>query len=249
MAESVIEIRNLTLSIWDKIILDNVNMEIEKGKITSIVGESGSGKSTTVSAILGILPKGTLVSEESRVEFNGKNIFSIYQDPMNSFNPSIKVGTQLYNMAEGYVDISKEDFYKQIEEIMIRIRLRNPKEILDKYPFELSGGMLQRLMIATAIFVKPDLIIADEPTTALDVSVQKEIIREFRAINAEYGMSIIVVTHDFGVVAELADQVVIMQKGKVKETGDVFTIFDNPKEDYTKRLLKASFRFEKEDKL
>ena len=246
MAESIVNAENLSLKIWGNTILNSVNLTVNDGEITCLVGESGSGKSTFVSTILGLLPRGGVISQDSLIEFKGDSIFSIYQDPMNSFNPSIKVGKQMYDMAEGYGRISKFEFLSEITDIMLRLRFSEPELVLEKYPFELSGGMLQRLMIATAILVKPDLVIADEPTTALDVSIQKEIMKEFRQMNKSYGMAILVVTHDFGVVAELADQVIIMQNGRVVESGDVFKVFDHPEEDYTKRLLEASFTFEEE---
>ena len=249
MAESIVKVENLSLKIWGNTILDKVSLNINDGEITCLVGESGSGKSTFVSTILGLLPRGGVMLEDSSVEFIGESIFSIYQDPMNSFNPSIKVGKQMYDMAEGYLSIGRSQFLKEIMDVMKRLRFNQPQQVLEKYPFELSGGMLQRLMIATAILVKPDLVIADEPTTALDVSIQKEIMREFRQMNSKYGMAILVVTHDFGVVAELADQVIIMQNGRVVESADVFRIFDHPKEDYTKSLLEASFGFQEEGDL
>ncbi len=169
---------------------------------------------------------------------------SIYQDPINSFNNSVRVGRQLYQMAKGYGAIERDEFDKRMAEIMTRLRFQKPEKVLRKYPFELSGGMLQRLMIACAILVAPSLIIADEPTTALDVSIQKEIMREFRAIHHQLHITILVVTHDFGVVAKLADEVVILHEGAVVERGDVFEIFDHPREEYTRSLIEASFKGE-----
>ena len=143
-------------------------------------------------------------------------------------------------MASGYRKVERRTFQRDIAAVMARLRLDRPETVLKKYPFELSGGMLQRLMIACAIYVAPSLIIADEPTTALDVSIQKEILREFRAINQELGISILAVTHDFGVVAELADQVIVLRQGALVEAGEASVIFDRPREDYTKALLTAS---------
>lgn len=245
MNENILEIEHLSMSIGEKQILEDVSFAIKDKHISCLVGESGSGKSLTIASVLGLLPTEAKVSPDSSIRFNGSSIFSIYQDPINSFNGSVRVGKQLYHMAKGYKAASKEQFYEGISDVLLRLRFDNPKAVLKKYPFELSGGMLQRLMIACAIYVAPTLIIADEPTTALDVSIQKEIMREFRAINHELEITILVVTHDFGVVAELADYVVVMHKGVVVEHGDVNTIFDSPKEDYTKALLEASF---KEDK-
>ena len=240
MREPILEVGGLTLSIGGVELLHNLTFSAPAGQITCLVGESGSGKSLTVSAILGLLPEGAALAPESRITFRGQGIFSIFQDPINAFNPSIRVGRQLYQMARGYRKVERRAFQRDIAAVMTRLRLERPEAVLKKYPFELSGGMLQRLMIACAIYVAPSLIIADEPTTALDVSVQKEILREFRAIHHEMGISILAVTHDFGVVAELADQVVVLRQGALVEAGEASDIFDRPREEYTKALLTAS---------
>lgn len=244
MAENILEIEQLSLSVDERQILENVSFSIKDDCITCLVGASGSGKSMTMAAVLGLLPVEAQINPESKIHFYGTTVFSIYQDAINSFNGSVKVGKQLYQMAKGYKRIGRLEFDREITEIMKRLRFHKPEMVLQKYPFELSGGMLQRLMIACAIYVAPDLIIADEPTTALDVSIQKEIMREFRAIHHQLHTAILVVTHDFGVVAELADEVVVMHDGVVVEAGDVFEIFDHPKEAYTKSLLEASFKEE-----
>ena len=248
MNGAILTAEGLTLSIDGVELLHNVHFSVPAGKITCLVGESGSGKSLTMAALLGLLPEGAELAPESRVTFRGQGMFSIYQDPINSFNPSIRVGKQLYQMARGNRKVERKAFERGIAEVMGRLRLARPEVLLKKYPFELSGGMPQRLMIACAIYVAPSLILADEPTTALDVSVQKEIMREFRAINHELGITILVVTHDFGVVAELADQVVVLRQGAVIESGDVFRIFDHPREAYTKALLAASVKSAEEEK-
>ena len=248
MNGAILTAEGLPLSIDGVELLHNVHFSVPAGKITCLVRESGSGKSLTMAALLGLLPEGAELAPESRVTFRGQGMFSIYQDPINSFNPSIRVGKQLYQMARGNRKVERKAFERGIAEVMGRLRLARPEVLLKKYPFELSGGMLQRLMIACAIYVAPSLILADEPTTALDVSVQKEIMREFRAINHELGITILVVTHDFGVVAELADQVVVLRQGAVIESGDVFRIFDHPREAYTKALLAASVKSAEEEK-
>lgn len=242
MTENILEISHLSLAIDEKKIIKDLSFAVKDKKITCLVGESGSGKSLTISAVLGLLPSCAKVSPKARISFQGDSIFSIYQDPINSFNISVKVGKQLYQMAKGFREMSRKEFDAGISRVLCRIGFENPAHVLNKYPFELSGGMLQRLMIADAIFIAPSLIIADEPTTSLDVSIQKEILREFRAINRETQTAILVVTHDFGVVAELADEVVVMCEGELVETGDVFQVFDHPKKEYTKALLEASFR-------
>ena len=247
--EPILEIENLSLSIVDEKnqdnwVLDDVSMKIPMGKITCLVGESGSGKSMTIASILGLIPEMAYFSERSSILFNGENIFSVFQDPMNSFNQSLKVGRQLYQMAKGYMDVAWEAFEGDFCKILSNLNFENPSLVLNQYPFELSGGMLQRLMIGCGIFIKPSLIIADEPTTALDVTVQKDILNTFVKINRTQNITILLVTHDFGVVAEIADEVIVMQKGKIVERGEVFHIFDNPQKAYTKRLIAATFKGE-----
>lgn len=239
--KNILEVENLGIIIDGEKIVKDISFLVHDQHITCIVGESGSGKSITMSAVLGLLPKVACKTKESKITFHGMSMFCIYQDPMNSFNSSVKVGKQLYQMAMGYKKMTRAEFDQQMGDILERIKFEDPARTLNKYPFELSGGMLQRLMIACAILVTPSLIIADEPTTALDVSIQKEIMREFRAINREYQTAILVVTHDFGVVAELADDVIVMHDGEIVEKGRVLELFDSPQEEYTKRLLKASF--------
>lgn len=196
----------------------------------------------TISSILGLIPEKAYFANQSSIEFFGESIFSIFQDPMNSFNQSVTVKKQLFNMVSGYMEITQPDFEKRIETILQKLNFKEPQRVLGQYPFELSGGMLQRLMIGCGMLIEPSLMIADEPTTALDVTIQKEILKEFIAINRELKTTLLVVTHDFGVVAEIADEVIVMQKGRIVEQGNVFEIFDNPAQDYTKRLIKATFK-------
>ena len=243
----ILEVNHLSLSIAgrqgeDRLILKDVSMEIPRGRITCLVGESGSGKSLTVSAILGMCPQAACLPSESRILFHGESIYSVFQDPMNSLNPSVRVGRQLFQMAKGYGDLSKKTFTQRMVPILGGMKFDHPEGVLRRYPFELSGGMLQRLLIACGILIAPSLLVADEPTTALDVTTQKEILHTFREINRGMGMSIFVVTHDFGVVAEIADEVIVMQRGSIVERGDVFQVFDHPKQEYTKRLMQAAFK-------
>ncbi|MEG0075733.1 MAG: ABC transporter ATP-binding protein [Eubacterium sp.] len=247
--EVILDIKNLSLSIVDEenkdhCILNDVSMEISSGKITCLVGESGSGKSMTMASILGIIPEMAYFGTNSSIAFGGKSIYAIFQDPMNSFNQSIKVGRQLYQMAKGYLNITREAFDVEIRKVLTKLNFDNPALVLEQYPFELSGGMLQRLMIGCGIFIKPSLIIADEPTTALDVTVQKDILKTLMRINREQKITILLVTHDFGVVAEVADEVIVMQSGEIVERNNVFTLFDQPQKDYTKRLIAATFKGE-----
>lgn len=244
--ENILEVKDLSLSIvgddGDHHIIKDVCFDVTKGKITCLVGESGSGKTMTIASILGLTPEKAYYSKQSSIQFSGESIFSIFQDPMNSFNQSVKIRKQLFDMVSGYMEISKADFENQCEAILRKLNFKEPQQVMGQYPFELSGGMLQRLMIGCGILIEPTLIIADEPTTALDVTIQKEILKEFIMINQELDTTFLVVTHDFGVVAEIADKVIIMQQGSIIECGGVFEIFDHPKEEYTKRLIEATFK-------
>ncbi|MCW6089785.1 ABC transporter ATP-binding protein [Clostridium sporogenes] len=242
-----------------KILVKNSDFTIERGKITCIVGESGSGKTMTALSIIGMLPEGIRVtngkilfmeenifnfSKEKLRGFRGKKIFSIFQNSINCFNPSVIMEIQIYDMICSHYSIDKESFKNKLINIMKNINLKNPEIILKQYPFQLSGGMLQRMMIATAILVEPDIIIADEPTTALDLTSQKDILNQLKMIKEKLNTTILMITHDFGVVAEIADNVVIMQNGNIIENGNVYNIFDNPQENYTKTLLNATFKRE-----
>lgn len=258
---NILEIKNLTIETEqsNKFLVKDANFSVEKGKITCIVGESGSGKTMTSMSIIGMLPKGVIASKgeiffngenvlnfskEQWRNFRGKNIFSIFQNSINCFNPSVTMETQIYDMVLSHYNMDRESFRKNIIKIMKDVNLKNPETILKQYPFQLSGGMLQRMMIASAIIMEPDIIIADEPTTALDLTSQKEILKQLNRIKERLNTTIIMITHDFGVVAEVADNVVVMQKGNIIEKGDVYKIFDNPQKPYTKNLLNATFKRE-----
>lgn len=257
----LLQIKNLSVRFDnEKKIIDNLNINLEKGKITCLVGESGSGKSITASSIIGMLPKNAEI-EEGEIIFKGKDIaqwyskamnkirgrsiYSIFQNAINAFNPSMTMENQIYNLVSSHHKIKKKEFYDKMIKTMEKLNFKNPEKVLKQYPFQLSGGMLQRMMIATAYFMRAELIIADEPTTALDVSVQKKILEEFNRMNKVYGHTILMITHDFGVVAEVADVVLVMKDGHIVEEGNVRDIFDNPTHEYTKALIRATFEKEK----
>lgn len=263
MLENIIEVKKLktifNMESGIKEIVKGISFDIKKGKVTCIVGESGSGKSVTVTSMIKMLPKNASISEGNILfhgqdltkmtereitEIRGKKIFSVFQNPMNCFNPSITMGTQIYDLISSNIKIGRKEFENKFCEIMRNINLENPIAILNQYPFQLSGGMLQRMIIAAAIFMKPDIIIADEPTTALDVTTQKEILKQFKIIQKKYNTTILMITHDFGVVAEIADEVIVMQEGTIVEKGNVFEIFNAPKHSYTISLIKATFNRE-----
>ncbi len=230
-----------------------VSFEVRKGEILGIVGESGSGKSVTSMSILKLLAD-TAVIKEGTIDFKGKDLIRvskkemrkirgeeismIFQDPMSSLNPLITVGNQVAEMIlEHHPDRKKEDVKKEVLELFAKVRIPEPEKRYNSYPHEFSGGMRQRVMIAMALANKPDLLIADEPTTALDVTIQDQILRQLRELEKEYGTSIIFITHDLGVVAELCDRVIVMYGGLIMEEASIFDIFEKPGHPYTMGLL------------
>ena len=238
----IIEINNLNFKFNNSkdYTLKNLNIYIPKNKITCIVGQSGSGKTLMAMLLASIVPKNGVV-ESGEINFYGQDMFFIFQDAMNSFNPSVKIGKCVYEIVRSHVKINKKDFKEKYVKVLKKLNFNDPDSILNYYPFELSGGMLQRIMIAVSIFINPSLIIADEPTTALDVTVQKEILNIFKKTNRELKNSTIIITHDFGVVSEIADYVIVMKNGNIVETGDVFDIFNNPRNEYTMQLIGTAF--------
>jgi len=234
--------------------VDNVSFHVEKGKVIAIVGESGCGKSVTAKSILKliespgkivsgeILYKGKNIlnfSNEELRKFRGKEISMIFQDPMNSLNPVFTVGEQLIETVLTHKNIS----FKQAKKIGIKlfenVKLPEPEKIFNMYPHQLSGGMRQRVMIAIALCCEPEILIADEPTTALDVSIQKEIILLLKNLQKEKNLTIIFITHDFRIVAEIADEVIVMYGGKIIEKREKENIFKNPAHPYTIGLINS----------
>ncbi|MCR4435088.1 MAG: ABC transporter ATP-binding protein [Clostridiales bacterium] len=257
--KNLLEVENLSISFdtgngWFKAV-DGISFGVAAGKIACIVGQSGSGKSLTALSIINMVPpsgkiEGRILFKEQDLlalppykmaQIRGRHIFSIFQNPMNSLNRSITTGKQLFEMAVSHGAQDKGKFYRDMGKILERMNFSNPYSVLRKYPFQLSGGMLQRMVIAFAVYSKPELIIADEPTTALDVTVQKEILRQFREIRDQWGATILLITHDFGVVAEIADDVIVMKEGRIVEKNGVRQIFNYPRDAYTKALIKATF--------
>lgn len=235
--------------------VNGVSFEIEEGKTVCVVGESGCGKSVTALSMMHLVqtPPGKIVGGEILLEgvdllklsrkqmqqVNGSKISMIFQEPMTSLNPVFTIGYQITENLLFHSDISKAEAGKRALEMLRLVRIPRAEGIMDSYPHELSGGMRQRVMIAMALICKPRLLIADEPTTALDVTIQAQILDLMRQLKEELGMSIMLITHDLGVVAEMADYVVVMYAGKVVEKGDVFSIFDHPTHPYTVGLLKS----------
>ncbi|MFK3678441.1 dipeptide/oligopeptide/nickel ABC transporter permease/ATP-binding protein [Microbacterium sp. NPDC090218] len=233
-----------------KTVVESVSFSVRPGEVVGVVGESGSGKSQTAFSILGLLPSGGRVTggrilfegteldaRSGAARLRGTRIAYIPQEPMSNLDPAYRIGAQLMEPLVIVSKLSKAKARERALSLLARVGISDPQRVFDAYPHEISGGMAQRVLIAGAIAGEPDLIIADEPTTALDVTVQAEILDILRDLQAERGMAMMLVTHNFGVVADLCDRVVVMQTGRVVEAGPVAAIFDDPQHAYTKMLL------------
>ena len=247
----LIEIKNLSLHIGNAQILKTISFKIGEQEIVSLVGESGSGKSITALSLLGLQPKKAEIEADKMVfdgidipklssknwqQLRGKSIGMIFQEPQSSLNPSMRCGKQLQEVLKQHTTTSEKEQKKLIIEVLKEVQLSDTDRILMSYPHQLSGGQKQRIMIAMALLCKPKLLIADEPTTALDVTVQKEIIQLLKALQKKYQMSILFISHDLALVKQLADKVFVMYQGEIVEEGTTATIFKHP---YTKGLLFA----------
>ncbi|MBQ9847357.1 MAG: ABC transporter ATP-binding protein [Clostridia bacterium] len=234
--------------------VNGVSFSLEKGKVLGIVGESGSGKSVTAYSILQILANpGKIVdgsilyagqelvgaSKEEMGKIRGNKISIIFQDPMTSLNPVFTIGNQLMEAIMLHTGRDKVEAKERAIEMLKLVGVNEPEKRIKQYPHEFSGGMRQRVMIAMALACEPDILIADEPTTALDVTIQAQILDLIRDLQAQLGMSVILITHDLGVVAEMCDEVIVMYAGEVCERGTADEIFYNPKHEYTKGLLRS----------
>lgn len=234
--------------------VDHVNFHVDKGEVVCIVGESGCGKSVTSLSIMGLLGRGGTVTEGS-VVFEDKNLLTmtekeldkirgdrltmIFQDPLTSLDPVFTVGNQLMESIRKHMRLSKEEARKRAEQILGKVGMPDPHGVMKKYPHTLSGGMRQRVMIAMALCCNPGLLIADEPTTALDVTIQAQIMALLRNLQKESGMSMILITHDIGLVASMADRVIVMYAGQIIEEAPVKELFAAPAHPYTKALLQT----------
>ncbi len=239
--------------------VDDVSLSVERGEVLAIVGESGSGKTVTAKTILGLLPetattRGAVIlsnkagtAEHDVISLSKKNLRSvrgtdvamIFQEPSTALNPVYTIGWQIIEGLQAHTDISKKDARAKAIDVLRRVGIPDPEVRVDHYPHQFSGGQKQRVVIAMALVLDPGLIVADEPTTALDVTVQAEILDLLRRCRDEFGMGIVLITHNMGVVADLADRVAVMYQGKVVEEADVETLFASPQDDYTKALLAA----------
>ncbi len=234
--------------------VNGVSFNLERGKVLGIVGESGSGKSVTAYSIMQILEKtGKIVSgsvkfdgqelvgigEEGMKKIRGNKISIIFQDPMTSLNPTYTIGHQLMEAIMLHTPRNKQQAWDRAVEMLRLVNVNEPEKRMKQYPFEFSGGMRQRVMIAMALACEPDILIADEPTTALDVTIQAQILELMQQLQKELGMAIIMITHDLGVVAQMCDEVIVMYAGSICEQGSADEIFYNPKHEYTKGLMRS----------
>jgi len=234
--------------------VDGVSLSVDEREVLAIVGESGSGKSVSMLAVMGLLPWTAKVTAD-RMEFGGRDLLSmsdadrrriigkdiamIFQEPMSSLNPCFTVGFQIEEVLRFHLGMDRKARRARAIELLQAVGIPDPGQRLSSYPHQMSGGQCQRVMIAIALACNPKLLIADEPTTALDVTIQKQILDLLMGLQAEHGMGLIMITHNMGVVAETADRVIVQYKGRKMEEADVLTLFENPKSNYTKALLSA----------
>lgn len=259
MKNYILEVNNLNVEVKTLNgiieILDNVSFKVGTGKIFGVVGESGSGKSITALSIMNLLKRDTF-NISGEIIFNNKDILSfndkemssirgkdmalIFQDPMTALNPIMTVREQIEEILIIHNGDKKGELQDKVEEVLKKVRVPNPKEIMEKYPFQLSGGLRQRVMIAMAIILRPKLIIADEPTTALDVTIQMEILNLLKDLSNELQCTVIIITHDLSVVAEICDEVMVMYLGRVLEQCNVIEFFDNRLHPYSLGLIDST---------
>lgn len=265
-AEAVLSVRGLTVSLPPEMerrdAVDQISFDLNRGEILCIIGESGSGKSVTASAVMGLLPPVMKVTagqiiydgrdllrlrEADRQALRGRSLSMIFQDPLSALNPLMTVGSQVDEVlvAHGWTDKRKR--VARVMELLTEVGLPDPPVLFHQYPFRLSGGQRQRVMIAIALALDPDVLIADEPTTALDVTTQAQILGLIRTIQRRKGMSVMFITHDFGVVADIADRVIVMEKGKLVEQGPASKVLAAPEHPYTQRLIASVPRLREAD--
>jgi peptide/nickel transport system permease protein len=254
--DAVLSVRNLKIAYGEppshKVVVHDVSLDVRPGEVLGLVGESGSGKTQTAFGVLGLLSAGgaivggsiafdgqelTTKSRSAIRALRGTGIAYIPQEPMSNLDPSFKIGTQLVTPMMRRLKITRKEATAQALALLDRVGIRDPQRTFDSYPHEISGGMAQRVLIAGAVSCKPKLLIADEPTTALDVTVQADVLRLLRELQAESGMAVILVTHNFGVVADICDRVAVMNKGTIVEMNDVRPVFQAPAHPYTRMLL------------
>lgn len=252
----MLEIRDLQVKFHtrDRYAVEGLSLTINDGEIVGLVGESGSGKSVTAMSVAGLLPRrqcefsGEILLDGAELlharrdqlrKVQGRDIGVVFQEPMSAMDPLMKVGRQVEETLLIHTDLSKAERKARALEALRQVELPDPAAVYEKYPHELSGGMLQRAMIAAAIISRPKLLLLDEPTTALDVTIQAQILALLKKLNREFGMSMLFISHDLNVVRKLCSRVVVMQGGRMVESGATEQVFYHPQEDYTKRLIAA----------
>ena len=256
---ALLEVRNLQTSFFTDAgevhAVNGISFDLERGKVLGIVGESGSGKSVTAYSILQILHPNARIKEGSSIKLDGEELVGasaktmkrirgnrisiIFQDPMTSLNPTYTIGHQLMEAIMLHTSRNKREAKARAIEMLRLVNINEPERRMKQYPFEFSGGMRQRIVIAMALACEPDVLIADEPTTALDVTIQAQILELMSSLQRELGMAIIMITHDLGVVAQMCDEVIVMYAGSICEQGSAEEIFYNPCHEYTKGLLRS----------
>ena len=258
MSTPLLQVKNLCTSFdvdaGEVRAVNGISFSLDKGRVLGIVGESGSGKSVTAYSIMRILVEpgriksGEILfdgqdivkfSKKQMSEFRGKRVSIIFQDPMTSLNPTYTIGNQLREAILLHTNRNHEQANARAVEMLKLVGVNEPEKRLKQYPHELSGGMRQRVMIAMALACEPDILIADEPTTALDVTIQAQILELMKDLQKKLGMAIIMITHDLGVIADMCDEIIVMYAGRICERGTVDEIFYNPKHEYTKGLLRS----------
>ena len=270
MSNTLVDIKNLSVSYFtyagEVQSVRDISFSIEKGKTTALVGESGCGKSVTSKSLMGLIEKPGKIKEGSQIIYNGKNILEftekewqnfrgkecsiIFQDALVSLNPTMKIGRQIMENLENHNsdNLPKGELKKKAIEMLKMVGIPDAEICLEKYPHELSGGMRQRVMIATAMITHPNLLIADEPTTALDVTIQAQILELMKDLQKKMNMAIIMITHDLGVVADICDNIVVMYAGKIVEKGSNEQIFYSPRHPYTWALMNSVPRLDLDNK-
>lgn len=259
MTEPILSVNHLTARLQIGAdaykVVEEISFQLHSGKTLALVGESGCGKSMTALSIMRILPTPPALPPEGEVWYQGQNLLTlsekemrklrgariamIFQDPATALNPVYTIGDQLLEVADLHLNLHGDEAVERAVKALSEVGLPSPRDRLYEYPHQLSGGMKQRVMIAMALMCEPDILIADEPTTALDVTIQKQVLDLMRDLQARKGMALLLITHDMGVVAEMADDVMVMYTSQVMERGDVFQIFDHPSHPYTMGLFQS----------
>jgi len=257
--DKLLDIRALTVALPPEAdrphAVEDITLTLNRGEVLCIVGESGSGKSITAHAVMGLLPEPHVRIVGGEIGFEGQAITTlkpaawrdlrgrrmgmIFQEPMTALNPVMRIGSQIDEVLSAHIKISSSERQKRVVELLDSVGLPDPAQLVDTYPFRLSGGQRQRVMIAAALALEPALLIADEPTTALDVTTQMQILHLIKDLQKKMDMGVLFITHDFGVVTEIADRVAVMQEGRIVEIGTLQQVLNDPQHDYTKRLIAA----------